>query len=114
MMSAMSMSGVDAAATTVTVREWVPSIGALDPVDAQKLAVEIIESARTAPIVILDFVGVPVVSSGFSNALFVTLAASRSLEEWRHRLQIKGLGASQSELVSKSIRAVRERVEAPK
>jgi len=107
------MFGAERRPPIIPVREWVSAIGALDPLDARKLAAKIIESAMTAPVVILDFVGVPVVSSGFSNALFVTLAEARSLDEWRQKLQLKGLGARQSELVSKSIRAVRERAVAP-
>jgi hypothetical protein len=93
------------ASVRVLVREWVGPLGALQPDDAARLAAHLIRTQNLADTIVLDFRDAGAVTSSFANELFVSLAQIRPLDDWRNVLQFSGLGATQAQVITRSLRA---------
>src|SRR4051812_6666045 len=96
------------AMSAINIVQWAGTPSLLTPSEGTRLA-DSIASLQVEPTVTLtlDFAGVDVVASSFANALFLRLSQIAPLETWRTRLDFRGLDVKQSNVIGRSLKAVR-------
>lgn len=93
--------------TTLSIAQCVGALGALTPAEGNALAERIVDLAAETNLVTLDFTGVSAVTSSFANALFLTLADAKPLDEWRASLRFTHVSASAADVITRSLQAAR-------
>jgi hypothetical protein len=89
------------------VAEAIGAFDALDPALGTRLAMKIIVESQEGRAVVLDFSHVMSISTSFMNAMFLALANSKSLDQWRKDLDFSGLNDQQRSVVTRCLQAVR-------